>query len=170
MQHKDASKAFTRALELGCDDLEHTLFHRAIVQPDEARMISWLEDFVARAEPDARKLPEACYRLLVLHGSRGRQGIEAVNRFFELGLKALSKDYLSSMTKQVLRDPRPKRSCGVYRVKSYVLIQDVRSPPIKSARDADRPTIAAGSAKARTGPSTKSCATSTDMSRRKQYP
>ena len=45
--------AFTRASQLGCDDIEHTLFHRAVLTKDNLETpLKLLEDFVSRAECD----------------------------------------------------------------------------------------------------------------------
>ena len=88
MRITQALAALDRAAEVGCDDIEHTLFHRAVLilkdgnsRGDDA--IHMLEQFVDRAEPDARKLPEACYRLAIMHGMQGPRHVGAAKRFFD---------------------------------------------------------------------------------------
>ena len=58
--------------------------------------ISLLEEYVARAEPDARKLPEACYRLAMYHGIKGPRHLGAAKRFYMLGEKA-DRDRIESL-------------------------------------------------------------------------
>jgi tetratricopeptide (TPR) repeat protein len=95
-----SQKAFKKAARLGCDDLEHTLFHLAVLptdaSADQTRRISLLEEFVKCAEPDARKLPEACYRLAILHGLQGPRHLGAAKRFFTRGEKA-DQDRIKSL-------------------------------------------------------------------------
>lgn len=92
LQQRAALTAYTRASTLGCTDSEHNLFHRAVLMDmlsvDDKRSTPLLEEFVASAEPDARKLPEACYRLVMLHGIRGPNHLGAARRYNDLGLKA----------------------------------------------------------------------------------
>lgn len=98
MEVGEAHKAFQKAAKLGCDDLEHTLFHCAIVSEKCGNMhaYSLLEDYVVRAEPDARKLPEACYRLAMYHGIKGPRHLGAAKRFYMLGEKA-DRDHIGSL-------------------------------------------------------------------------
>eukprot|EP00978_Attheya_sp_CCMP212_P031367 scaffold118224_cov58-Attheya_sp.AAC.3 len=88
LKKNKAVNAFTRASLLGCDDIEHTLFHRAVLTKDLETCRKLLEEFVSRAECDARKLPEACYRLSMLHGMMGPSKLGAARRYYDLGLKA----------------------------------------------------------------------------------
>lgn len=81
--------AFNRATALGCNDIEHTLFHRAILSPvPMTTACAWLAQFVSQAERDARKLPEACFRLVMLFGLQGPSHLGAAKRFYETGVQA----------------------------------------------------------------------------------
>jgi hypothetical protein len=104
---------------LGCDDIEYTLFHRANVsESDEERVL--LEEYVSRAERDARKLPLAYYRLALLHGMMGLRHLGAARRFFDLGAKAdrsrlvifNNKDDASGLRKQAQALVRKYHPCG----------------------------------------------------------
>ena len=86
-----AQKSFEKAAALGCPDPEHTLFHRAILPVNsvsDTMPMSLLEEYVTCAEPDARKLPEACYRLAMLHGIKGPKHMGDAKRFYMRGEKA----------------------------------------------------------------------------------
>jgi len=92
MKIHDALAAFQRATELGCEDIEHTLFHRAVLilksegaDTTESSAIQLLEQYVDQAEPDARKLPEACYRLALMHAFKGPRHVGAAKRFLVAG-------------------------------------------------------------------------------------
>lgn len=94
MKTRTALAAYQRTAELVCDDIEHTLFHRAVLMSvipgafTADAIIPILEAFVDQAEPDARKLPEACYRLALLHGTKGPRTIGTAKRYFLAGQKA----------------------------------------------------------------------------------
>lgn len=51
----------------------------------EGSAIQHLEQYVDQAEPDARKLPEACYRLALINASKGPRHIGAAKRFLVAG-------------------------------------------------------------------------------------
>ena len=90
MQLRDAQRAYQKAAKLGCPDPEHTLFHRSIISEmlGDERAISLLEEYVKCAEPDARKLPEACYRLAVSHGLKGPKHMGSAKKFYAQGERA----------------------------------------------------------------------------------
>ena len=98
MQVGEAQKAFQKAAKLGCRDPEHTLFHRAIMSQKCVRKnaYSLLEDYVKCAQPDARKLPEAYYRLSMHYGVKGPRHLGAAKRFYALGEKA-DQDRIASL-------------------------------------------------------------------------
>ena len=54
----------------------------------DERAISLLEEYVKCAEPDARKLPEACYRLAVSHGLKGPKHMGSAKKFYAQGERA----------------------------------------------------------------------------------
>jgi hypothetical protein len=117
MKEEDALAAFVQANHLGWDDLEDLYFHRAILDSfEESRAL--LEEFVSRAECDARKLPEACYRLVLLHGLMGPRHLGAARRFFDLGVKAdhsrlvVFQDEAPHSRKQALALVKKYHSCG----------------------------------------------------------
>jgi len=83
-----ALSAFTRAAELGFDNIDITLYSRAILTDDDAQACAWLEEYVQRAELDAWKVPRACYRLVLLYGKQGPRQLGAARRYYELGLQA----------------------------------------------------------------------------------
>lgn len=93
MKKDKARKAFQKAADLGCDDIEDTLFHRAILvaaagPASNLQATQLLEEYVARADKDSRKLPEACYRLALLHGYRGPRHVGEAKRYFLQGQQA----------------------------------------------------------------------------------
>ena len=90
MQWKAAAAlaAFEQCRNLGCDDVEHTLFHRGILSIKDSDMLLLLEEYVKRAEPDGRKLPEACYRLAILYGFKGPAYLGKARRFYDMGQTA----------------------------------------------------------------------------------
>jgi tetratricopeptide (TPR) repeat protein len=88
LRREEAYESLTLAAELGCPDIEYTLFHRALVTDDRTEGQVLLEDFVSRAAPDARRLPEAYYRLAILHGMQGPNHLGEARRHFDRGLEA----------------------------------------------------------------------------------
>lgn len=119
MKKTEALAAFIRAAHFGCDDLKHTLFHRAIVaEMDGESHAALLEEFVSRAECDARKLPEACYRLAMVYGIKGPSHLGAARRFCDLGVKAdrsrlaVFPDEAIAFRKQARALLRKYQSCG----------------------------------------------------------
>jgi tetratricopeptide (TPR) repeat protein len=119
LKKNEALNAFTRASQLGCDNIQHTLFHRAVLTEDNLETPrKLLEEFVSRAEGDARKLPEACYRLSMLHGMKGPSNLGAARRYYDLGLKAdrlqlpCFPDAVASMRKQAEALVKKYHSCG----------------------------------------------------------
>ena len=86
MQWKAAAAlaAFEQCRNLGCDDVEHTLFHRGILSIKDSDMLLLLEEYVKRAEPDGRKVPEACYRLAILYGFKGPAYLGKGRRFYDM--------------------------------------------------------------------------------------
>jgi hypothetical protein len=118
MKKNDALAAFVQADRLGCDDIVHTLFHRAILSKSNEESRALLEEFVSRAECDARKLPEASYRLVMLLGVMGPSHIGAARRLFDLGLQAdrsrlvIFKDEASAFRRQALALVKKYHSCG----------------------------------------------------------
>ena len=90
LKRNEALNAWTRASQLGCDDIMHTLFHQAVLTKDNldtSRKL--LEDFVSQAECDTQKLPEACYHLSMLHGMKGPSNLGVARRYYDLGLKQI---------------------------------------------------------------------------------
>lgn len=118
MKKTDALAAFVQANRLGCDDIEHTLFHRAILSESDEESRTLLEEFVSRAECDARKLPEACYRLVLCYGTMGPRHLGAARRFLDLGFKAdrsrlvIFKDEAFEFRKQAQALARKYHPCG----------------------------------------------------------
>jgi len=114
-----AVSAYTRAAQMGCGDIEHTLFHRAVLTDDIVQARIWLEAYVQRAELDARKLPEACYRLVLLYGVQGPRQLGAARRYYELGLQAdkarlpiYAADEVSDWRRQATTLVKKYRACG----------------------------------------------------------
>jgi tetratricopeptide (TPR) repeat protein len=118
LQKQEALAAFDRAADLGCDDLDDTLFHRAILTESMEDARNFLEKYVALAEDDARKLPEACFRLSLLYGVMGPNYLGAARRFYDLGLKAdksrlpIFPDELSAQRKQAKTLASKYDACG----------------------------------------------------------
>lgn len=54
----------------------------------QRKTFALLEKFVDCAEPDSRKLPEACYRLAIIHGLQGPLQLGRAKRYYERGEKA----------------------------------------------------------------------------------
>jgi tetratricopeptide (TPR) repeat protein len=118
LQKQDSLAAFDRAADLGCDNMDDTLFHRAILTPFSEDERNFLEKYVALAEGDARKLPEACYRLSLFYGIMGPNHLGAARRFYDLGLKAdksrlpIFPDASSSLRKQARTLASKYNACG----------------------------------------------------------
>jgi tetratricopeptide (TPR) repeat protein len=123
MQKQEALAAYDRAADLGCDNIDDTLFHRAILTTSSEDAQNFLEKYVALAEGDARKLPEACYRLSLLYGIMGPNYLGAARRFYDLGLKAdksklpIFPDASSSIRKQAKTLASKYNACGNIRCK-----------------------------------------------------
>mmetsp|Transcript_84606 Transcript_84606/g.169290 ORF Transcript_84606/g.169290 Transcript_84606/m.169290 type:complete len:385 (+) Transcript_84606:197-1351(+) len=90
MKIDHALAAFNKAKSLGSDEIDRTLFHRAVLMikqgtsHDEAKAA--LEEFVTRAAPGSRKLCEAYYRLAV--ECAGDKLFGSARRFYDLGISA----------------------------------------------------------------------------------
>ncbi|CAB9524159.1 expressed unknown protein [Seminavis robusta] len=129
MQASRALQAFKKAETLGCEDPEHTLFHQAILldlsTQKDGKSSALLQRFVKCAEPDARKLPEACYRLALLHGHRGPRHMGEAKRFYTLGEKA-ERDGLS-----VFKD-----EASQWRIKARALVKHYHECGNSSCRSA----------------------------------
>jgi tetratricopeptide (TPR) repeat protein len=99
LERAKARQALDKAARLGCPDPEHSLFHRAVLldsSEDDQVAIDLLEKFVDVAHPDARKLPEACYRLALLYGYRAPPEMGAAKRYFLRGGLRIFPDEASS--------------------------------------------------------------------------
>ena len=118
LQKQEALAAFDRAADLGCDNIDDTLFHRAILTTAREDERKFLEKYVALAEGDARKLPEACHRLSLFYGIMGPNYLGAARRIYDLGLKAdksrlpIFPDELSSFRKQAKTLASNYNACG----------------------------------------------------------
>lgn len=83
-----ALAAYSKAKSLGSDAIEHTLFHRAILMTSEDEYKTTLEEFVARAPKDGRKICEAYYRLAIAYAQGRPRLFGAARRYYDLGFKA----------------------------------------------------------------------------------
>lgn len=83
-----ALESFKRAKALGSTDIQHTLFHRAVMETSEAESKKFFEEFVELAERDDRKLCEAYYRLVDLYANGKPRLFGAARRFYDKGLVA----------------------------------------------------------------------------------
>jgi len=120
----DALKAYSNAFKLGCGNIDSTLFLPAVLLMDakdeeyQNLGVTMLENFVSKAEPDARKLPAACYRLALIYGTRGLEHVGAAKRFYLLAETAdearlpVYRDEVSDLRLQARKLLKHYVSCG----------------------------------------------------------